>query len=275
MPTPLSQEFLETPVGKVQLFRGGPGGDGADRLVYFHSAAGETGHAALDDLADDHEVTVPIFPGFNESEGIEHIDSMEDAVFHVLDVWDALGLEAPAVMGLSLGGWLAAELATRYPERVGRLVLVNPVGLHVEGAPIKELFGRSPGEMAEEMFADQAHPFAQAMHAMAEWIGDVGMQVEIPLELVLPMYKSLSATAKLGWDPYLHNPKLRGRLRRITAPTLVVRGAQDSFVPPEHAQVYASEIPNARLEVVEGAAHLLPLEKPAELTRLVRDFLIS
>lgn len=268
MPQSLSEEFVDTAVGKVQVFRGGSGAP----LVYLHSASGETTNATLEDLADDHEVLVPVFPGFGESEGIEQIDDMEDAVFHLLDVWDLLDLEAPPVVGLSLGGWMAMELATRYPERVSALVLVNPVGIHLPGHPIKELFGRSPAELAEDMFADQSHPMAQMMHAMAEFTGDVGQQIEIPMELVVPIYKALSATARLGWDPYLHNPKLRKRLGRITAPTLVIRGAQDSFVPAEYAETFAAEIRNARLEVVDGAAHLLPLEKPAELATLIRDF---
>ena len=269
MATTLAEEYLESAVGKIQLFRGGEGAP----FVYLHSAAGDSTNAAIEDLADDHAVVAPVFPGFGESEGLEHIDDMEDAVFHLLDVLDRLGFESPAVMGMSLGGWMAVELATRYPERVSSLALVNPVGLYIEGAPIKELFGRTPDELAEEMFPDQSHPMAQMMHAMAEWSGDVGIQVEIPLEIVLPLYKSLSATAKLAWDPYLHNPKLRGRLRRVTAPTLVVRGAQDTFVPAVHAETYAAEIPGARLEVIEGAAHLLPLEAPAELAALSRAFL--
>lgn len=269
MPITLSEESLEGPLGKVQLFRGGAGAP----LVYFHSAAGETTHGALEDLAADHEVVVPVFPGFGESEGIDRIDSIEDAVFHLLDVWDLLKLESAAVMGLSLGGWMAAELATRYPEKVGRLVLVSPVGLYLPGHPIKELFGRPPHELAEDMFADQDHPVAQMMRSLGEWTGDAGQQVEIPLEVVLPLYKTLSATAKIGWDPYLHNPKLHDRLRRITAPTLVVRGAEDGFLPEAHTRAYAEAIPDCRLEVVEGAAHLLPLEKPDELAALVRGFL--
>jgi pimeloyl-ACP methyl ester carboxylesterase len=266
----LSEEFLETDVGKVQLFRGGQG----DPVVYLHSAAGEMAAPplALEELANDHMVVAPVFPGFGESEGLEHIDDMEDAVFHLLDVWELLGLDAPLVVGLSLGGWMALELATRYPERVGKMVLVNPVGLHLEEAPIAEMFGRTPAELAEMLFADQSHPIAQGMHAMAEFTGDVGRQVEIPIEMVLPMWKAISATAKLAWDPYLHNPKLRGRLRRITAPTLVVAGAQDGLVPPIYAETFAAEIPNARLEVVDGAAHWLPFEKPAELAKLVREF---
>jgi pimeloyl-ACP methyl ester carboxylesterase len=264
----LVEERVDAPIGKIQVFRAGAGAP----LVYLHSAGGEATNPALEDLADSFAVTVPVFPGFGESEGIEQIDGMEDAVFHLLDVWDLLDLEAPLVVGLSLGGWMGAELATRYPEKVGRLVLVNPVGLYLPEAPIAEMFGRSPAELAEMLFADQSHPIAQAMHQMAEFTGDVGKDVEIPIEMVLPMWKAISATAKLGWDPYLHNPKLRGRLRRIDAPTLVVAGAQDGLVPVAHAQTFADEIPDARLEVVEDAAHWLPFEQPQVLARLVRAF---
>jgi pimeloyl-ACP methyl ester carboxylesterase len=264
----LEEARVDTEVGKIQLFRGGSGAP----LVYLHSGGGESTMPVLDTLADSYDVIVPVFPGFGESEGIEQIDGMDDAVFHLLDVWDRLGLHAPSVLGTSLGGWLAIELAVRYPERVGRLVVVNPVGLYLEGAPMAELFGRSPGELAHMMFADQEHPTAAAMHGMDEFTGDVGKQVEVPLELVLPMWKALGATARLGWDPYLHDPKLRKRLRRISAPTLVVRGASDGLVPAAHAETYAAEIPDARLVVVDEAAHWLPLEQPERLAALVRDF---
>ena len=263
------EERVDAPVGTIQVWRAGSG----PQLVYLHSAGGENVTPALEQLAESFEVLVPIFPGFAESEGIEAIDGMEDAVFHLLDVWELLGLDAPPVLGLSLGGWLALELATRYPERVSRMVLVNPVGIYLEDTPMGEMFGRTPGELAEMLFADQSFPIAAAMHDMDAFAGDVGRETEIPIELVLPMWKALGATARLGWDPYLHNPKLRSRLRRITAPTLVVAGAQDGLVPIAYAQTFAAEIPDARLAVVEGAAHWLPFEKPDELTALVREFL--
>ncbi len=266
----LSEEYLETDVGKVQLFRGGSG----EPLVYLHSAAGELAAPplALEELADDFTVVAPVFPGFGESEGIEHIDDMEDAVFHLVDVFDRVGLQSPTIVGMSLGAWMALELATRYPERVSKLVLINPVGLYIEGAPITEIFGRTPAELAEDMFADQSHPMAQMMHALSEFSGDVGKEVEVPLELVLPIWKSMSATAKLGWDPYLHNPKLRRRLNRVTAPTLVVHGMKDGIVPRVHCETYAVEIAGARLVDVDNTAHLLVLEKPAEVAQLVREF---
>jgi pimeloyl-ACP methyl ester carboxylesterase len=264
-----TEEYVEAPIGKIQLWRGGSG----PTLVYLHSAGGEATHPALDQLTESFEVVVPVFPGFAESEGIDDIDGVEDAVFHLLDVWELLGLDAPPVLGLSLGGWLALELATRYPEKIGKMVLVNPVGIYLPEAPMSEMFGRTPGELADMLFADQSYPIAAAMHQMDAFDGDVGRETEIPLEVVLPMWKALGATAKLGWDPYLHNPKLRSRLRRITAPTLIVAGAQDGLVPTVYAETFAAEIPGARLEIIDGAAHWLPYEKPDELTALVRDFL--
>lgn len=265
----LTEQFVEAPVGKIQVFRGGSG----PQLVYLHSAGGEAVLPMLEDLADDHEVLVPVFPGFGESEGIETIDGMEDAVFHLLDVWELVGLDQPVVLGLSLGGWMALELCTRYPDHASRLVLVNPVGLHLDDAPIAEMFGRPPGELADMLFADQEHPVALAMRAMGEFAGDVGRDTEIPLDLVLPMWKAISATAKLGWDPYLHNPKLRGRLHRVRVPTLVVAGTEDGLVPNAVPETIARELPDARFVLVEHAGHMLPLERPDELARLVRDFL--
>jgi pimeloyl-ACP methyl ester carboxylesterase len=264
----MTEERLSTQVGKVQVFRGGSG----QPVVYLHSAQGETpGLLFLETLADAAEVVAPVFPGFGESEGIDHIDDMEDAVFHLLDVFDSLGLGAPAVVGLSLGGWMAAELATRYPERVSSLVLVNPAGLYIPGHEIKEIFGRPLDELAADLFADPQHPIAELMTSMAS--ATTADPTAVPFELLRPVLQSLAATAKLAWDPYLHNPKLQQRLYRVTAPTLLVHGAQDGLVPRAHAEAYAAGISGARLVDVEGAAHMLPLEQPDALARLVQEHL--
>lgn len=259
----LSEERLSTRNGAVQVLRAGTG----DPVVYLHSAMGEgAGMLFLEDLAEERAVVAPVFPGFGESEGIECIEDMEDAVFHLLDVLDRLGLSSPAVVGLSLGGWMAAELAVRYPDRVSRLVLVNPAGLYIPGAEIKELFGRPLRELAEDMFADQSHPMAQMMSQLDIMAAS---EVEIPFEVLRPLLQSMAATAKLAWDPYLHDPKLARRLYRVTSPTLIVRGAQDTLVPGAHAEAYARDISRARLVEIDGAAHLLPLEKPEELVEVV------
>jgi pimeloyl-ACP methyl ester carboxylesterase len=268
----LTESQVDTRVGKVQVRLGG---EHAGRpVVYLHSATGEGAFLPfLEQLADRVDVVAPAFPGFGESEGIEQIDDMEDATFHLLDLWDQLALDAPAVVGLSLGAWMAVELATRYPERVGALVLVSPVGLHIPDAPVGDIFGRSPGEMAEDLFHDQSHPMAQLMHSFDDYRSDPARMGELTFEMVKPVLQSMSATARLAWDPYLHDPKLRKRLHRVTAPTLVVRGAHDTLLPRAHAEVYASEIPGARLVELPDAAHLAPVERPEALVELVAAFL--
>jgi pimeloyl-ACP methyl ester carboxylesterase len=264
----INEQTLETRVGNIQIRRGGSG----KPLVYLHSAAGEgPAFPFLEELAKSQEVIAPMFPGFGESEGIEQIDGIEDAVFHLLDLFDRLGLESPAVMGLSLGGWMAAELACRYPERVSALVLANPAGLYIPGEDIKDIFGRTPREMAGDLFADQSNPIAQMMLQMDDLItsGNFGA---ITFEMMKPQIQAMTATARLGWNPYLHNPKLRGRLWRVTAPTLVIHAEHDTLIPRAHAEAYADEIPGARLIVVPNTAHMIVLEQPAELARTIAEF---
>jgi pimeloyl-ACP methyl ester carboxylesterase len=265
----ITLDLFETDVGKIQLRRGGSG----DPLVYLHSAAGEgEGLTFLNELAEHYSVYAPTFPGFNESEGIEQIDDMEDVVFHLLDLFDRLKLDAPIVVGLSLGGWMAAELATRYPDRLSRLVLINPAGLYIEGDPIKDIFGRSPAEMAKDLFADQSHPVAQMMNQMDRAMSDAGSLKNIPFELIAPQLKSQAAAARIGWNPYLHNPRLRRRLRRIKVPTLVIRAESDTLIPAAHARAYADEIPGAEFVEVANAAHMVVLEHPGEVAAIINRF---
>lgn len=267
--TELVVGHLDTAVGRVELYFGGEGGPAP--LLYLHSSQGESpGLPLLEDLADSRAVVAPLFPGFGDSEGLDLIDDVEDAAFHVLDVLDRLHLDVCDLMGASLGGWLGAELAVRWPERVRRMVLVNAVGLDVPGAPIKEIFGRDLGELADELFADPDHPVAALMHAMAAMDSDPS---QIPFDLVRPTLQALAATAKLGWNPYLHDPKLRGRLGRVTAPTLVVHAVADGIVPRAHAEAYTAAVPDSRLVDLPGAAHQAVLERPGELADLVRAHL--
>src|SRR5260370_28472450 len=104
-----------------------------------------------------HRVHAPVYPGFGASEGYEEIEGIDDLVFHTLDVMDALGLERADVVGLSLGGWLAAELALRHPGRVNRLVLVDAAGTRVPGIEREDLFMARPARARGLLFA---HPEA-------------------------------------------------------------------------------------------------------------------
>ena len=147
-------------------------------------------------LAARFTVHLPAHPGFDESTGLEQVDGMFDYVLHYVDLLDTLRLGAVPVVGTSLGGWVAAELAALYPARVDRLVLVDAVGLWIDAAPMGELFGSTPPELATMIFHDQEHPLAQMMRAMTPTA-----IAEVPEAFAYAQLKALEASAKIGWNP--------------------------------------------------------------------------
>jgi pimeloyl-ACP methyl ester carboxylesterase len=241
------------------------------RLLYLHSAMGEatwqTPH--LNALAERVELFAPAHPGFLSSEGLDEIRDVEDLVYHYLAYLDAKGWDSVAVMGVSLGGWIAAELAARYPERVSKLVLVSSVGIWLREKPIADLFaidGRHPEKLRELLFHDQTSPFAQAL----------GVELEnLPDEIVVNFMNAMTATAKIGWNPLLHDPRLEALLPRITAETLVLWGANDRVVPLEYGEAFAKRIPHARLEIVRNCGHMLPLEQLDRFLEITTPFISS
>jgi len=254
---------LEVGGKQIRLLVGGRG----PGILYLHSAGADLDWLdAHERLAARFTVYVPAHPGFAESTGLDEVDDILDLVLHYADLQDACGLRGAPVVGTSFGGWIAAELAALYPERVGRLVLVDAVGLWLDAYPIAEIFGTTPPELAQKMFHDQHHPIAALMHAFTTISA-------IPEEIALPQMRILEAVAKIGWNPYLHDPKLARRLRRVTAKTLVVWGQQDGITPLPYGERWRDLIPGARLEVIERCGHLPPVERPEEFARAVGAFL--
>ncbi|MGH7819486.1 MAG: alpha/beta fold hydrolase, partial [Candidatus Binatia bacterium] len=148
---------------KLHEVRGGEGRP----LLYLHSAAGEAMWVPhLDRLAERHEVHAPAHPGFLTSEGIEEIRDIEDLVHHYLAYMDAKGWKSVDVVGMSFGGWIAAEIAARYPERISKLVLVSSVGIWIREKPIADIFAvdtRFPERVKRLLFHDVDCPAAQMM----------------------------------------------------------------------------------------------------------------
>jgi pimeloyl-ACP methyl ester carboxylesterase len=257
-------EMLDVRGAAIELRHGGNG----PALLYLHGGGGDSEWLPLHDrLAERFTVYHPFHPGFGNSGGLERIDGIEDLVFHYVDVLAALGLDRPNVdvVGGSFGGWIAAELAHRNPALVRRLVLVGAAGLWLDEAPIAEMFGNEPPEMAELMFYDQQHPLAVMMRSITDYS-------QLPEEVILSQFKAMEALAKVAWNPYFHNPKLEGRLDRITAPTLVIWGKQDRLIPLAHGERYAAKIPGARLTVIDQCGHLPALEQSEKLAELVAGF---
>jgi pimeloyl-ACP methyl ester carboxylesterase len=255
---PFQEEFLNVRGTKIQMLKGGRG----DPLLYLHSAGGEVAWLPFFEiLSRYYTVYLPAHPGFSQSEGLDKIDTMEDLVFHYTDLMDHLGLTQPYVAGLSLGGWLAAELATRYAQRIRKLALLDAVGLRVPGAPIAEIFAAPPAETRRLVFHDPQSDLAKM------FVPDVPSP-----EVLENTLKAREATARVGWNPYLCNPKLRERLYRITVPTLIIWGESDRLVPLAHGKAYQEGIARSELVIVEKCGHAPPFEKPEETAKLLMEF---
>lgn len=246
------------------------GGEG-EPLLYLHSASAEssTWGPAHEALAEQYALFAPVHPGFPGSGGLERVHGISDLVLHYVDLLDRFGLRRVHVVGSSLGGWIAVELASLYPERVGALVLAGASGLWLDEAPMQEVFGVPPGELAERLFHDQQHPVAQMLHAA----GETSWAEPPPDDVLLAFHQSTAATARIAWNPYFHDPSLPGRLDRVSAPTLVLWGADDRLIPIAHGERYRASIRGATLKTISRCGHLPVLERPEEFAREVTAFL--
>ncbi len=208
-------------------------------------------------LAERFTVFAPVQPGFAGTPLPNWLRGADDVALHTFDLMRVLGLDSALLVGFSLGGWIATEMAVLRPRSVGRLVLVAPIGVKTE-KPLPDLFIMEPHEAAPYLFAD----LSKAMALMPA----------VPsVDVVVRMWEEQAAVARLAWHrPY--NPSLFRRLHMIESPTLVVWGSEDRFVAPAHGEMLAREIAGARLEIVPGAGHALAIEKPEELARQIIAF---
>jgi pimeloyl-ACP methyl ester carboxylesterase len=261
-PTTIEVEVLGR---RIHEARGGEG----EPLLYLHSAMGEAMWIPhLQRLAKRYELHAPAHPGFLGSEGIEEIRDIEDLVVHYLAYIDRMGWASVHVLGLSLGGWIAAEIAARYPERVKKLVLTSAVGIWIPEQPIADIFAidsRFPERLNRLLFHDPDCVAAQMMPSPGD--------VNLPEEVLVNIMNAFAATAKIGWNPLLHDPRLESLLPRVQAQTLVLWGASDRIVPVDYGRKFARLIPNSRLEIIPECGHLIPLEKPPEFHEAVTRFL--
>ena len=191
------------------------------------------------------------------SDDFEAFGGVDDLVIHYDDLLDELGLARATVVGASFGAWLAAELAVFAPARVDALVLMAPIGLRLPDHPVTDIFLMHPEQRVEAAFHDPSRA--------PQTNGDV--------EAFVQAYRDMAAIAHYAWKPFMSNPKLEGRLRRVRARTLVVAAAEDSIVPRAHPERYAERIAGARLEVVEDVGHALDVERPEAVADVVTSFL--
>jgi pimeloyl-ACP methyl ester carboxylesterase len=241
------------------------GGSGAP-VVFLHGAGGLlTDNPFLDALAQRYHVFAPEWPGYGESTGDELLEDMLDFALHGWDLVDALGLRQPHLIGHSMGGMIAAEMACLAPRDLGRLVLVGAAGLWLEERPIPDIFAMLPHEIAEALFVDPAR--GAALLTGGADLADI----EALKDFYLITQRRLAMAGKILFP--IPNRRLSKRLYRLSAETLVLWGAADRLISPAYAAQWKALIPAAQVVTIDGAGHMLPWEQPKTFVDAVVAFL--
>jgi pimeloyl-ACP methyl ester carboxylesterase len=238
-------------------------GAGGPPILWLHGLEGPArDRPVIERLAETHRVLVPTFPGFVDSVRPDDCDCVEDLTHLSLSLFEERDLRDVTIIGCSLGGWVAAAMAFWRPERIGRLVLVDSLGIRVGGPTdrdIADLFVVSAEDRRALLFHDPSHGGP------------------LPADLddadLLRHLRSEEATAIYGWEPYLCDPKLLRRLRSVTTPACVIWGAEDRLVSTDYGRALADALPDSRFTALDGAGHNPQVEQADAFLDVIREFL--
>ncbi len=253
-----STKFITIGDVKIELERRGTG---KPLLLLQGEEALEPEAPFVDELARKFEVIIPQAPGYGRSNRPDWITNMDDISYVYLDLIEKLGLTKLTVMGFSLGGWIAAEMATKDDSRFAKLVLVDAYGIKVGGPfdrDIQDIWLQHPKTVME-----------QKWHAPEKGKRDFPAMPEAKLAIIA---RNIETTARFCWEPYMHNPKLKRRLHRIQVPTLVVWGKSDGIVAPDYGKAYSKMIKGAKFATIAKAGHYPHLEQPEAFMKAISGF---
>jgi len=241
----------------VALMRGGTG----QPLLILHGASGAGAWLPfMRTLADKFDVIVPEHPGFGSSDTPDWLDNIHDLAFFYLDVLDQLDLDGVHLVGVSLGGWIAAELAVRSTQRLASLTLVDAAGIHVPGVEQIDPFLRTDEQRIRDFFHDQTQADAMIARLTQPELEDIAMKNRI-------------ATAKLAWQPRGHDPHLHKWLHRIDVPTFLIWGANDRLFPKDYALAWQRLIPGAKVAIIPECGHIPHVEQAAVFVSELENFI--
>ena len=231
-------------------------------ILFLHPGIGINPDApVLTELAKGGRVIAPSHPGFGTSQLPKGMTTVDDVSYFYLDLLEALDLRDVLVVGVGLGGWLAAEIAVKDSSRLSLLVMANAVGVKIgdrETRDIVDIWALMPDEFNALAYSD---PKA----------GERDFK-NLPEAESLAAARNREAYARLAWSPYMHNPKLKNRLHRIKLPTLFLWGMADRILSETYGRGYCGLIAGAKFEPIEKAGHFAHIEQPAEFARRVLAF---
>lgn len=223
------------------------GGGGPQSVAGFAEALSRRAH-----------VLTPVHPGFAGEPRPKWFNSIDDLALTYLDLLERLNLHEVMLIGFSIGGWIASELAVRDTSRLSSIILVDAVGIQVDGHEIADVFPLAPDEL---MALSYHNPEAFRIDPTT-----------LRPEQITERAANFQALGVYGREPGMRDPKLRRRLARVRIPALVVWGESDGVVDPDYGRAYAQAFPNARFELIPKAGHLPQIEQPERLLTLLWEF---
>jgi pimeloyl-ACP methyl ester carboxylesterase len=241
----------------VRMLRGGSG----PPVLFLHGANGLPQWLPFfEQIAARCDLRVPEHPGYGTSDNPAWLRDIGDLAMYYLDFLDGLDEPKVHIVGQSLGGWAAAEMAVRNCTHIASLTLLDPAGIRVKGLLSGDNFIWGPDEAVRNLYYDQS--LADKMLAMPV----TDEQADIALG-------NRFTTTKLGWQPRWYKPSLERWLHRITVPTLVVWGENDKLFPKEYAARWSERIPGCKVEIIPQCGHVPAIEKPDITAKKVLDLI--
>ncbi len=233
-------------------------GSGRPMLVLHGGGGPQSVSSFAEALSTRAHVLTPIHPGFAGEPRPQWFNSIDDLALTYLELLERLDLRDVMIVGFSIGGWIASELAVRDTTHLGSIVLVDAVGIQVDGHDIADVFPLTPDELS-----------ALSYHNPAAFRID---PATLSPDQVAARAANFQALGVYGQEPGMRDPKLRRRLGRVRIPALVVWGESDGVVDPDYGRAYAQSLPNARFALIPEAGHLPQIEQPERLLALVWEF---
>ncbi len=235
-------------------------GGGGEPLLVLHGASGASWLPSIERLAGRFDVIAPEHPGFGKSDTPDWLDTVHDLAYFYLDLLAELNLRQVHLVGLSFGGWIAAELAVRSTQRLASLTLAGAAGLHLDGIERIDPFLLSEEQRLRAFFFDPRKADEFVARALTPDMEDAAL-------------RNRTTIARLTWQPRSHDPDLHKWLHRIDVPTLLIWGDHDRLFPVAYARRYQQLIPGARLAVIPQCGHVPQIEKPDAFAAEIESFL--